>query len=102
MEDKKFANISKSKAAKDEIEKVAEKEENEVIYRDDDDDEDLPGCCSWFCQWFSPKGIFRRNTVKLAHRLKKRRSRKSFNEEEIVVEDRNDLSAATIAALSGR
>jgi hypothetical protein len=103
--DAKFANFSHSKSsnANDKIEQVPEvtEDSNEVIYRDDDDGQDV-GCLSSCCHWFSKKGILRKNTLKLAHRLRKRRSRKSFTDIEIVVEEKGDLSEKTLAALAGR
>lgn len=103
-EDQKFANLSKSKNVKitsDKIEEVPEVE-SEKIYKDDDELESV-GCLASCCQWFAKKGILRKNTLKLAHRLKKRRSRKDLDDgEEEVPEDKNDISAATLAVLAGR
>lgn len=99
-DDKKFSNIAKPKDLHDKVE-VAVESENQVIYKDDE--EEPSGCCCWRFRCFSAaRKILRRNTVRLAHRFQKRRSRKSVLEEEVVPEDKNDLSAATLAALCGR
>lgn len=103
-ENKNFANISNSKNTKnttDNIEEMA-KIKSEKIYKDDDELESV-GCLASCCQWFANKGILRKNSLKLAHRLKKRRSKKELDDgDEEVPEDKNDISAATLAVLAGR
>lgn len=105
-DDKRLASISRPKGKNNKTEIVTENEvENEVIYRDFDEEETVgcfSSCLASCCQWFSKKGVFRKNTLKLAHRLKKRRSMKSFDEDEVVPEDKNDINATTIAVLAGR
>lgn len=74
--------------------------QNQVV--DQEEGEETYGCFCWKFKSKKPKA-FRRGTVKLANRLIKRRSRKkSEYEPEVIAEEKNDLSAATIAALCGK
>lgn len=68
-----------------------------------DEEEETCGCCCWKFNTKKPKS-FRRGTIKLANRLRRRKSKKKSesDEQEVVAEEKNDLSAATIAALCGR